>query len=154
MPLVFLLAPIFNFKTPVSMTIGIIITTLALYLLGRVLFKDDLKRWTEKLNVIVTVDKETEGYDGFVGLVTKYIPDLKIEDVDNFSCAVVGPPMMMKFTVGEFLKRNVAEENIWVSYERKMCCGLGKCGHCKMDESYICLDGPVYDYSKAKTLID
>ena len=118
------------------------------------LFKDDLKRWTEKLNVIVTVDKETEGYDGFVGLVTKYIPGLKIEDVDNFSCAVVGPPMMMKFTVGEFLKRNVAEENIWVSYERKMCCGLGKCGHCKMDESYICLDGPVYDYSKAKTLID
>lgn len=44
MPLVFLLAPIFNFKTPVSMTIGIIITTLALYLLGRVLFKDDLKQ--------------------------------------------------------------------------------------------------------------
>ena len=77
-----------------------------------------------------------------------------IEDIDNFSCAVVGPPMMMKFTVEEFLKRNVAEENIWVSYERKMCCGLGKCGHCKMDESYICLDGPVYDYSKAKTLID
>ena len=37
---------------------------------------------------------------------------------------------------------------------RKMCCGLGKCGHWKMDESYICLDGPVYDYSKAKTLID
>ena len=44
MPLVFLLATIFNFKTPVSMTIGIIITTLALYLLGRVLFKDDLKQ--------------------------------------------------------------------------------------------------------------
>ncbi|MCI9259140.1 MULTISPECIES: hypothetical protein [Romboutsia] len=44
MPLVFLLAPIFNFKTPVSMTIGIIITTLVLYLLGRLLFKDDLKQ--------------------------------------------------------------------------------------------------------------
>ncbi|WP_455542225.1 anaerobic sulfite reductase subunit AsrB [Intestinibacter sp.] len=118
------------------------------------LFKADLERWSEKLDVTVTVDKETEGYTGPVGLVTKYIPDLKIDDIDNFSCAVVGPPMMMKFTVGEFLKRNVAEENIWVSYERKMCCGLGKCGHCKMDESYICLDGPVYDYSKAKALID
>lgn len=44
MPLVFLLAPIFNFKTPVAMTIGIIITTLALYLLGRLLFKDDIKQ--------------------------------------------------------------------------------------------------------------
>jgi len=44
MPLAFLLAPIFNFKTPIFMTIGIIITTLALYLLGRILFKDDLKQ--------------------------------------------------------------------------------------------------------------
>ena len=78
----------------------------------------------------------------------------KDKDIENTAFVVVGPPIMMKFTVAEIIKRGVAEENIWVSYERKMCCGLGKCGHCKMDESYICLDGPVYDYSKAKTLID
>ena len=81
-----------------------------------------------------------------------------LEDIlfklDNMSAIVVGPPMMMKFTVEEFLKRDIAENNIWVSYERKMCCGIGKCGHCKMDDTYICIDGPVFDYSYAKNLID
>ena len=119
-----------------------------------ILFKDDLKKWSEKLDILVTVDKAEEGYDGNVGLVTKYIPELEIKDKENMSAIVVGPPMMMKFTVGEFLKRDLAESNIWVSYERKMCCGVGKCGHCKMDDTYICIDGPVFDYSYAKNLID
>ena len=119
-----------------------------------VLFKDDLKKWSEKLDILVTVDDANEGYEGNIGLVTKYIPNIKIDDVNNMSAIVVGPPMMMKFTVGEFLKRDLAEKNIWVSYERKMCCGVGKCGHCKMDDTYICIDGPVFDYSYAKNLID
>ncbi len=115
-----------------------------------ILFKPDIKRWS----VLVTVDKADEDYNGNVGLVTKYIPNLNIENLDNMSAIVVGPPMMMKFTVEEFLKRDIAENNIWVSYERKMCCGIGKCGHCKMDDTYICIDGPVFDYSYAKNLID
>ena len=51
-------------------------------------------------------------------------------------------------------KRGVPEENIWISHERKMCCGLGKCGHCKINDTYICLDGPVFHYSESKDLID
>lgn len=119
-----------------------------------VLFKDELKKWSEKLDVLVTVDNAEEGYNGQVGLVTKYIPDLKIENKDNLSAIVVGPPMMMKFTVEEFLKRDIKENDIWVSYERKMFCGIGKCGHCRMDSTYICIDGPVFDYSYANNLID
>ena len=119
-----------------------------------ILFKADIKRWSEKLDILVTVDKADENYTGNIGLVTKYIPKLNIENNDNVSAIVVGPPMMMKFTVEEFLKRDIAENNIWVSYERKMCCGVGKCGHCKMDDTYICIDGPVFDYSYAKNLID
>ncbi|MFR4161135.1 MAG: anaerobic sulfite reductase subunit AsrB [Paraclostridium sordellii] len=119
-----------------------------------ILFKDDLKRWSEKLDVIVTVDGAEEGYEGNIGLVTKYIPSLEIKNIDNVSAIVVGPPIMMKFTVGEFLKRNLDEKNIWVSYERKMCCGVGKCGHCKMDDTYICIDGPVFNYFEAEKLID
>ncbi|CEP81413.1 anaerobic sulfite reductase subunit AsrB [Paraclostridium sordellii] len=119
-----------------------------------ILFKDDLKRWSDKIDVIVTVDGAEEGYEGHIGLVTKYIPSLEIKNIDNVSAIVVGPPMMMKFTVGEFLKRDFDEKNIWVSYERKMCCGVGKCGHCKMDDTYICIDGPVFNYFEAKKLID
>ena len=119
-----------------------------------VLFKDDLKLWSEKLDVIVTVDSAEEGYTGNIGLVTKYIPEIKFENLDETSVVVVGPPMMMKFSVAEFLKLDVAENDIWVSYERKMNCGIGKCGHCKMDSTYVCLDGPVFSYDFAKNLSD
>ena len=75
-----------------------------------VLFKADLEKWNKKLDILITVDGAEEGYEGNVGLVTKYIPELNIEDINNMSAIVVGPPMMMKFTVGEFLKRDLDEK--------------------------------------------
>lgn len=119
-----------------------------------ILFKEDMKIWQKNMNLIVSVDGAEEGYTGKVGLVTKYVPELEIKDIDTVQVVVVGPPMMMKFTVLEFLKRGIKEENIWISQERKMCCGLGKCGHCRIDDTYICLDGPVFNYSVGKSLID
>ena len=119
-----------------------------------VLFKQDLKEWEKTMNLIVTVDQAPEGYTGHTGLVTKFIPDLEIKDLEEVHVVVVGPPIMMKFTVQEFLKRGIKEENIWISQERKMCCGIGKCGHCKIDDTYICLDGPVFNYTKGKLLRD
>ncbi len=119
-----------------------------------VLFKDDFEFWNKKINVIQTVDTAPEGYDGATGMVTKYIPDLKFQDLENAVFICVGPPIMIKFTVMEILKLGVAEESIWISHERKMCCGLGKCGHCKIGSTYICLDGPVFNYMEGKELID
>lgn len=118
------------------------------------LFKEDIKEWANTMNLIVTVDQAPEGYTGPTGLVTKFIPDLEIKDLEDVQVIVVGPPIMMKFTVQEFLKRGIREENIWISQERKMCCGIGKCGHCKIDDTYICLDGPVFNYTKGKLLRD
>ena len=54
----------------------------------------------------------------------------------------------------ECMKYGVQEEHIYVSFERKMSCALGKCGHCKINETYVCLEGPVFPYTKAKTLMD
>lgn len=119
-----------------------------------ILFKEDFKNWEKTLNVIKTVDTAPKGYDGLTGMVTKYIPDLPLADIPNTVFITVGPPVMIQFTIQEILKRKVPQENIWISHERKMCCGLGKCGHCKMDGTYICLDGPVFNYAKGKNLID
>ena len=118
------------------------------------LFKSDLKRWAENSKVIITVDKEDEKWKGETGLITKHIDKLNLEDVKNKVVVVVGPPIMMKFTTLELIKKGFKEENIWVSFERKMSCGIGKCGHCKIDETYVCLEGPVFNYIKAKELID
>jgi anaerobic sulfite reductase subunit B len=119
-----------------------------------VLFKKDFEEWSKTINVIKTVDNAPEGYDGPTGMVTKYIPDLKFQDIKNAVFICVGPPIMIKFTIMEIQKLGVADEQIWTSYERKMCCGLGKCGHCKMDDKYVCLDGPVFNYTEAKELFD
>lgn len=119
-----------------------------------ILFKADIEKWNDKINTILTVDKADEGFDGNTGLITGYIKDIKVKDKSNAVVIVVGPPIMMKFTVAEFLKQGINEKNIWVSYERKMCCGVGKCGHCKIDDTYICLEGPVFNYFEAKHLID
>ena len=119
-----------------------------------VLFKKDFEFWNETIHVIQTVDSAEEGYTGNVGMVTKYIPDLEIKDPENTVFITVGPPIMIKFVVMEILKRGIEEKNIWVSNERKMCCGIGKCGHCKIGSTYICLDGPVFNYVDGKELID
>ncbi len=119
-----------------------------------VLFKKDFEEWAKTINVIKSVDSAPEGYEGPVGMVTKYIPDLKFENIENAVFICVGPPIMIRFTIMEIQKLGVKDEQIWVSNERKMCCGLGKCGHCKIGSTYICLDGPVFNYVDGKELID
>ncbi len=119
-----------------------------------ILFREDFAWWEKEIEVIQTVDNAPDGYLGNTGMVTKYIPDLQLADIENTAFICVGPPVMIKFTVMEILKLQVPEKNIWVSHERKMCCGLGKCGHCKIGATYICLDGPVFNYVEGKELLD
>ncbi len=119
-----------------------------------ILFRDDLADWAKKLNLTLTVDGAPEGYEGNIGLVTKFIPDLPVKNAAAAQAIVVGPPAMMRFSVMGLLEKGFEEKNIWVSQERRMCCGLGKCGHCRIGEKYVCLDGPVFNYTESKEMID
>lgn len=119
-----------------------------------ILFPEEIKEWKKVSNVCLTVDQTTDGWDGYTGLITTHVGKLDLSDVANKKAIVVGPPIMMKFMTLELLKNGFREENIWVSFERKMSCGIGKCGHCKIDETYVCLEGPVFPYTKAKNLLD
>ncbi|MFU0831456.1 MAG: FAD-binding FR-type domain-containing protein [Oscillospiraceae bacterium] len=121
-----------------------------------ILFTQDLAKWktAEHFHTIYTLDKENmPGWNS--GLVTNFIKDIPFQSFnENYECIVVGPPVMMKFTGMELLKHNVPEEKIWMSFERKMSCAIGKCGHCRIDETYVCLDGPVFNYTVGKKLVD
>ncbi|MGM9952535.1 MAG: anaerobic sulfite reductase subunit AsrB [Intestinibaculum porci] len=119
-----------------------------------ILFKDDYPRYKEKANLILTLDAGEETADHHIGLVTKYIPDLQFEDLSQVAAIVVGPPAMMHFSVMALLQLGLEDHQVWISQERKMCCGLGKCGHCRIGDQYVCLDGPVFNYEKGKHLID
>jgi len=119
-----------------------------------ILYPDDIKKWKEKINVTVTVDNACGIWGECVGLITDYVKNVEMSEFHQMEVIVVGPPLMMKFTTLEFIKLGVPKDKIWVSFERNMSCALGKCGHCKIDETYICLEGPVFNYTKAETLLD
>jgi len=119
-----------------------------------VLFKDDLARWGERFDVRVTVDRGGAGWPGRVGLVTAAVRELTLPRPDQTRAVVVGPPLMMKFTLAELQNLNLAPEHVWVSLERRMSCGLGKCGHCKIGDIYVCADGPVFNQDRIRRLAD
>ncbi|MBR1659127.1 MAG: anaerobic sulfite reductase subunit AsrB, partial [Oscillospiraceae bacterium] len=119
-----------------------------------VLFRDEIEKFKNSFHMVPTLD--TEEWPGFEkGMVTVHIPKIPIRDFDDYNIVIVGPPVMMHFAALECLKNGATEEKIWVSFERKMSCGVGKCGHCKIAGAYVCLDGPVFNYRDAKgRLID
>jgi anaerobic sulfite reductase subunit B len=119
-----------------------------------ILFRKEIDAWVRAGIATLTVDDAPVGWSGNTGLITQYIPSLNLDNRKRSKFIVVGPPVMIKFATLELLRLRIAEENIWVSFERNMSCGIGKCGHCKIDETYVCLEGPVFRYTKAKKLLD
>ncbi len=118
------------------------------------LFTEDIRRFQEAFHTTVTFDDAVvEGYE--TGLVTKFIKDIPFAEFgDDYNVIVVGSPVMMKFATLECIAQGVKPEKMWVSFARKMSCALGKCGHCKINETYVCLEGPVFSYEKAQALFD
>ncbi|MHA1540390.1 MAG: FAD/NAD(P)-binding protein [Alphaproteobacteria bacterium] len=112
-----------------------------------VLYKEEIPHWDHLPNMTCsyTVDNIPTGtcFDGHVGLITTLVPPLDI-DPENTVAVIVGPPIMYKFVIMELEKKGIPKNNIIVSLERYMRCGVGKCGHCAIDELYCCLDGPVF----------
>ncbi|MDY0093213.1 MAG: anaerobic sulfite reductase subunit AsrB [Candidatus Vecturithrix sp.] len=119
-----------------------------------VLFQHELSAWKRAANLWLTVDRATPEWSDPVGVITTLVPKIPLNLAEPYDVIVVGPPLMMKFTVQAFLERGVTPERLWVSHERRMSCGVGKCGHCKIDAVYICQDGPVFNYSRAQWLMD
>lgn len=115
------------------------------------LFGDEVSEWGQRLDVNFncTVDKGAPDWKGNIGLITSLIPGITL-DVERTFAVVVGPPIMYKFVIVELLKKQIPEQQIIVSLERHMKCGVGKCGHCQIEELYCCQDGPVFSYNEVK----
>ena len=99
----------------------------------------------------MTVDRADEHWKGNVGVITTLIPSLNL-DVENTIATVVGPPVMYKFVLLALKGKRIPDENIYLSLERRMKCGVGKCGHCQINSTYVCQEGPVYHYPLVKQL--
>ncbi len=117
------------------------------------LFTDELAKWDKDPSVDyhVTVDQGSESWQGKTGVITTLIPGLDL-DLPNTVCCICGPPVMYRFVLLSLKSKGLPDENIYMSLERRMKCGVGKCGHCQINHSYVCQDGPVYHYPDIKSL--
>ncbi len=120
---------------------------------SEILFNEELNAWAERNDVEfhMTVDRADEDWQGNVGVITTLFPQLAVNP-RNTVAAICGPPIMYRFVLMELLGKGIPETQIYLSLERRMKCGVGKCGHCQINSLYCCLDGPVFNYAQIKGL--
>ncbi|MCD6591856.1 MAG: FAD/NAD(P)-binding protein [Thaumarchaeota archaeon] len=95
--------------------------------------------------LLLTVDRADETWTGNVGVVTELIPKATVEP-ENAIALVCGPEIMMRFTIKALEKEGFRENQIYLSLERRMKCGVGLCGHCQVGPYFVCRHGPVFPY--------
>ncbi len=120
---------------------------------SEIMFRNQFEMWRHRkdFELHLTVDKGDESWDGEIGMVTQPFADLEIDASKTFG-ALCGPPVMYRFVVEEMRKKNISYDHIYMSFERHMKCGMGKCGHCQIGHQYVCIDGPVFNYWEAKNI--
>ncbi len=113
------------------------------------LFLDDVAAWDARadLETYFSVDEPDDTWTGMTGVVTVPLRGVEI-DPDRTTAAVVGPPVMYRYVAMELLAKDMREDDILFSLERRFKCGMGKCGHCQLNDLYVCQDGPVFRYTQ------
>lgn len=103
----------------------------------------------DKFHCYRSVDVADESWEGHVGVVTTLLDKISM-DLKKTVVVVCGPPVMMKFGTLKLLGMGLDPSDIYLSMEKNMSCGFGKCGHCMLGNTFVCKDGPVYAYQKIK----
>lgn len=118
------------------------------------LYKDDLYLWEHRNDVeyACTVDRDdTKCWAGNIGVVTTLFERVKISP-ENTYALVCGPPVMYRFVVRDLQKLGFRDDQVYLSLERRMKCGVGHCSHCIVGTKFVCQDGPVFSYAQLKTM--
>jgi sulfhydrogenase subunit gamma (sulfur reductase) len=120
---------------------------------SELLFKNELQEWSQRadLDLHLTVDHGDESWKGNIGVITTLFRHISVNP-RNTVAATCGPPVMYRFVLMELLGKGISEGNIYLSLERRMKCGIGKCGHCQINNVYACQSGPVFSCSEIKPL--
>jgi sulfhydrogenase subunit gamma (sulfur reductase) len=112
------------------------------------MFLEDLEnfRCSTDVNFHETVDRGDDSWKGNVGVITNLFGETEISP--DTKVIICGPPVMFKFVIMELRKIGISDDNVYLDLERRMKCGVGKCGHCQINDKYVCVDGPVFSLSE------
>jgi len=117
-------------------------------------FKKELEVWSkiEGVEVRLIVDLPEGYWEGRTGVVTELWEEN--EPWGEGVACVCGPPVMMKCVIEKLIRTGFNKEDIHLTLERQMKCGIGKCGHCGFAGKFVCVDGPVFSFSELEKLPD
>lgn len=118
------------------------------------LFVEQLDEWASRKDIrfMETVDRcADDTWKGNVGVITTLFKNVTCDPEKTYTI-VVGPPIMYRFVIKECLNKGLTDDHIIMSLERRMKCGVGKCGHCQINGVYCCQEGPVFTYQQVKAL--
>ncbi|NQT31758.1 MAG: FAD/NAD(P)-binding protein [Deltaproteobacteria bacterium] len=117
-------------------------------------FKYDLEAWDKDktVNMVTTVDRGDDSWKGKVGLVPKILEEVAPSAKETVAI-VCGPPIMIRFTFPALEKLGFKPEQTLTTLEKRMKCGIGKCGRCNIGNLYVCRDGPVFSYAQIKDFV-
>ena len=102
--------------------------------------------------IYYSVDRDDEGiWKQYVGVVTGLFDRAVLSPEETYA-VLCGPPIMYRFVLQKLLNLGFPKEHIFMSLERMMKCGVGKCGHCAFGDKYCCIDGPVFPYTEIEKI--
>jgi sulfhydrogenase subunit gamma (sulfur reductase) len=117
-------------------------------------FKYDMDAWDKDKSIkfVTTVDRGDESWKGKVGVVPKILEGVA-PSAKNTVAIVCGPPIMIRYTFPVLTKLGFTPEQMLTTLEKRMKCGIGKCGRCNIGNIYVCRDGPVFSYAQIKDFV-
>ncbi|MEJ2471656.1 MAG: FAD/NAD(P)-binding protein [Desulfuromonadales bacterium] len=86
-----------------------------------------------------------------IGLVSDLLEGLQLVP-ERVVAVICGPPALYGCVLEELAARGLPEEQILVTLERRMRCGIGECCHCVAGGRYVCRDGPVFSLAELRTM--
>jgi len=118
---------------------------------SQLLFAYQYDTWrTDDIGLSIIVEKADASWHGNVGMITNPLESILADKDGAFHgdtyAIVCGPPVMFKFVCNLLTRYDIPMQKMFVSLERRMHCGMGKCCRCNVGSTYTCLSGPVFDY--------
>jgi len=108
----------------------------------QLLFTDEYDTWRRWGRVETIVDRAPPGWKGHTGLITSLFDEVDLKPAGT-AVLICGPPVMFASILGRLKETGFDDSQIYVSLERHMRCGIGKCEHCVVESFYTCRQGPV-----------
>jgi NAD(P)H-flavin reductase len=117
------------------------------------IWREQYARWAKlpETQVLVAADEGAALWPWHVGRVTELFALARF-DAANAVAMMCGPEGMMRVSAEQLLARGLPETSLYLSMERNMQCGVGRCGHCQFGGAFVCRQGPVFAWRDVRPL--